>query len=58
MGFPRTSGPEPIVFLGLIVVIPTIYDLPEKTLEVVGAFTVWEILHGMVCSKLLQRVVK
>ena len=53
-GFPRTFGPEPIVFLGLIVVIPTSDDLPRKALEVVGAFTIGGILHGIVCSEFLQ----
>ena len=56
--FPCTSGPEPIVFLGLIAVIPTSDDLPEKTLEVVGAFTIRGILHSIVCSELLQHEVR
>ena len=38
----HSSGLKPIVFRGLIAVIPTSDELPEKTLEVVGAFAVWE----------------
>ena len=38
-GFPRTFGPKPIVFPGLIVVIPASDDLTEKTLKI-GVVTV------------------
>ena len=56
-GFSGTSGPKPIVFLGFIAVILTSDDLPRKTLEVIGAFTIWEILHGKVFSEFLQHEV-
>ena len=56
--FPHSFDPEPIVFLGLIVVIPTNDDLPGKTLEVIGAFIVWGIHHGIVCSELLLHEVR
>ena len=47
-GFLCTSGLKPIVFPGLIVVILTSDDLPKKTLEIVGAFAVWGVLHSIV----------
>ena len=57
-GFPCTFGPKPVVFPGLVVVVPTSDDLPRKTLEVIGAVAVWGVLHNIVCSKLLQREVR
>ena len=54
---PRTSGPKPVVLPGFITVILTSNDLPRETLEVVKAFVIWGVLHGVVCSKLLQREV-
>ena len=57
-GFPRTPSPKPKVFLGLIVIILTSDDLPRKTLDVIWAFTVWRILHGIVCSEVVQSEVR
>ena len=57
-GFPCISDPEPIVLLGLIAVILTSDDLPGETLEIIEAFTIWGVLHNIVCSKLLQHEVE
>ena len=57
-GLPRTSGPKPIVFPGLVAVIPADDDLTRKTLEVVGTVTVWGVLQGILCSELLHREVR
>ena len=51
--FPRTSGLKPVVLLGLIAVIPTNDDLLRETLDVVIAFVIWGVLHGIVHLELL-----
>ena len=56
-GLPRISGPKPIVFPGLVAVIPVGDDLIGKTLEVIRAVGVWGVLHGILCSELLHREV-
>ena len=55
--FPRTSSLEPVVFPSIVAFILTRDDLPREALEVVGALTVQGVLHGILCSKLLQREV-
>ena len=52
-GLRTPPSPKPIVFLGLIAVIPTSDDLPGETLEVVGAFAIRGVLHGLLRLELL-----
>ena len=54
----RTSSPKPVVFLGLVAVVPTTDNLPGKTLKVIGDVTVRGVLHGIVCSELLHGEVR
>ena len=54
MRFPRTSGPKPVILLGLYAVISTYNDVPLETLEVVRVVTVEGVLHYVSCSELLH----
>ena len=56
-GFPRASGPEPVVLPYLITIVPTSNDLPCEALEVVRAFIVRGILNRVLGSELLERKV-
>ena len=53
-GLPHIYGLKPIVFPGLIAIIPTGDDLTGKILEIVGTVAVWGVLHGVLCSELLH----